>query len=98
MPRVTDFYKQCNKWIFCQTKVKFAGFQVSYRIDASITEALVNFSTPTNCTNLRSFFGLVNQLSSQHRHCGPAPAAMLPPLLSTKHEFVWLAEHESGIH
>ena len=39
----------------CRTKVKFAGFQVSsdgYRI---ITEALANFPTPANRTDLRSF-------------------------------------------
>ena len=87
-----------DKWIFCQTKVKFAGFQVSsegYRIDSSITEALVNFPTPTNHTDLRSFFGLVNQLSSS---TDTVVQLLLPlhPLLSTKHKFVWLAEHDQA--
>ena len=63
-----------------------------YRIDASITEALVNFSTPTNCTDLRSFFGLVNQLSFSTDTVAKL-LLPLPPLLSTKHKFVWLAEH-----
>ena len=56
-----------DKWVFCQTKVKFAGFQLSsdgYRIDPSTTEAPTQFPTPANRSDLRSFFGLVNQLSS----------------------------------
>ena len=85
-----------NKWIFCQMKVKFAGFQVSsegYHIDSSITEALANFPTPTNHTDLRSFFSLVNQLSSS---TDTVAQLLLPlrPLLSAKHEFMWLAEHD----
>ena len=62
--RVQQFLQRCqerqisinsDKWIFCQTRVKFAGFQVSsegYCIDASITEALANFPTRTNRTDL----------------------------------------------
>ena len=39
------------------------GFNYYY-IDSSITEAISKFPVLTNCTDLRSFFGLVNQLSS----------------------------------
>ena len=85
-----------DKWIYCQTKVKFAGFQVSsegYPINASITEALANFPTLTNRTDLRFFFGVVNQLSSST----DTVAQLLLPLrllLSTRNEFMWLEEHD----
>ena len=75
-----------DKWVFCQTKVKFAGFQLSsdgYRIDPSITEALTQFPTPANRSDLQSFFGLVNQLSSS---TDTVAQLLLPlrPLLNTK--------------
>ena len=87
-----------DKWVFCRTKVEFAGFQVSsdgYRIDSLITEALADFPTPANRTDLRSFFGLANQLSSS---TDTVAQLLLPlcPLLSTKKEFVWLAEHDQA--
>ena len=80
-----------DKWVFCETKVKFAGFQLSsdgYRIDTSIREALAQFPTPANCSDLRSFFGLVNQLSSS---TDTVAQLLLPlrPLLSTKNDFLW---------
>ena len=56
--------QKCN---FCVTKVTFAGFHLSsegYQVDQSITDAISQFPKPTNRTDLRSFFGLVNQLSS----------------------------------
>ena len=60
-----------DKWQFAQAKVNLAGFALSaddYRIDQSITEAVSNFPTPTNQTDLWAFFGLVNQLSASS-HC-----------------------------
>jgi len=56
-----------DKWQFAQSEVNFAGFTLSaegYRVDKSIIEAISNFPTPTNRTDLRAFFGLVNQLSA----------------------------------
>ena len=64
-----------------------------YRIDSSITEALANFPTPTNRIDLQSFFSLVKQLSSSTDTVAQL-LLLLRPLLSTKHEFVWLAEHD----
>ena len=52
-----------SKWIFAQTTVDFAGFILSpkgYQIDPSITQAITEFPTSTNRTDLRSFIGLVN--------------------------------------
>ena len=92
---VKQFLQRCKERQISRTKVKFAGFQVSsdgYRI---ITEALANFPTPANRTDLRSFFGLANQLSSS---TDTVAQLLLPlrPLLSTKQEFVWLAEHDQA--
>jgi len=38
----------------------------SYQIDKSITDVISNFPTPTNHTDLWSFFGLFNQLSASN--------------------------------
>ena len=55
----------------------------NYRINQPITDAIVKFTTPTNRTDLRSFVGLANQLST-----GTAALtgmlAPLRPLLSIK--------------
>ena len=65
------------------------------RIDSSITEALANFPTPTNRTDLLSFFGLVNHLSSSTDTVAQL-LLLLHPLLNIKHEFVRLAEHDQA--
>ena len=56
-----------EKCKFNQTEVTFAGFTLSlqwYRVDHSITDAILQFPIPTNQTDLWSLFGLVNQISS----------------------------------
>ena len=87
--------QKCN---FCVTKVKFAGFHLSfegYQVDQSITDAISQFPKPTNHIDLRSFFGLVNQLSSS----SSTVATLLTPLrslLSTKNDFLWSDNHEKA--
>ena len=51
---------------FGKTVVTFGGFVVTagkFKIDEELTEALRQFPRPTNRTELRSFLGLVQQLS-----------------------------------
>ena len=87
-----------DKWRFSQTEVTFAGFILSgegYQIDRSITEAISSFPTPTNRTDLRSFFGLANQLSTSTDSVATQP---LRPLLSTKNDFVWSANHDQAFN
>ena len=106
---VREFLQRClekkitintEKWVYVRTKVSFAGFLIShngYSIENSITSAISNFPTPTNRTDLRSFFGLVNQLSSST----PTVMSLLSPLrslLSTKNEFLWSATHTEAFH
>ena len=79
------------KWRFAQASVGFAGFTLSadgYRIDQSITEAISSFPTPASRTDLRSFFGLANQLSASTATVAEL-LAPLRPLLSTKNDFTW---------
>ena len=47
-----------EKCKFSQNKVTFAGFTLSaegYQVDNSITDAITEFPTPSNRTDLRSF-------------------------------------------
>ena len=76
--------------------MQFAGFILSadgYRTDPAITDAIEQFPTPTNRTDLRSFFGLVNQLSACTDTIAPL-LAPLRPLLSIKNDFVWTPNHD----
>lgn len=104
---VMQFLQQCadkqiapnlDKCKFGQTEVTFAGFKLSahgYQVDHSVTDAISNFPAPTNRTDLRSFFGLVNQLSSSTSHIALL-LTPLRPLLSTKNDFIWSVDHDSA--
>ena len=106
---VRQFLRRCEekgitlnaaKWAFAQPSVTFAGFQLSadgYQIDASITQAISNFPSPSNRKDLRSFIGLINQLSSSTSTIATL-LAPLRPLLSTKNEFVWSEEFEKAFN
>ena len=97
---VREFLQRCSerkitlnteKWVYAQTEVSFAGFHLSqdgYHIDDSIITAISKFPTPVNRTDLRSFIGLVNQLSSSTPTL-VGLLAPLRPLLSTKNDFLW---------
>ena len=101
LQRCTDKHIALNleKCKFSQQEVTFAGFILSaqgYRVDNSITDAISQFPTLANRTELRSFFGLVNQLSSSTN----AVATLLTPLrplLSTKNDFLWSPDHQQAI-
>ena len=93
--RITLNIEKCR---FFQTKLTFAGFLLSeegYQIDPHITEAISKYPVPTSRTELQSFIGLVNQLSSSTN----AVATLLAPfrpLLSTKNDFVWSPSHDTA--
>ena len=104
---IVQFLKRCaekhialnlDKCRFFQTKATFAGFLLSadgYQIDPTITEAISRYPVPTNGTELRSFIGLVNQLSSSANIVATL-LAPFRPLLSTKNEFVWSPSHTTA--
>ena len=87
-----------DKCQFFKTQVTFAGFQLSsdgYKIDPSITEAITKYPTPTSRAELCSFIGLVNQLSTSTNTLATL-LSPLRPLLSTKNEFLWSAQHQEA--
>ena len=55
-----------SKFVFGADTVDFAGFTVTpsgYKPTARLLDAIRDFPTPTNITGVRSWFGLVNQVS-----------------------------------
>ena len=87
-----------EKFQFCQTKVSFAGFTLTpdgYTISSEITDAIAKFPTPSSRTDLRSFFGLVNQLASSTNNIAEI-LAPLRPLLSTRNDFLWTPNHSEA--
>ena len=52
--------------MFARDKVEYVGFEVtmdSVKPASSMLKAIKEFPAPTNITQMRSFFGLVNQVS-----------------------------------
>ena len=86
-----------DKFQFAERSVDFAGFRVS---DATIEpfpkylDAIREFPSPTSTTDIRSWFGLVNQVSNyaQLRDL----MAPFKPFLSPRCKFVWTAELEDA--
>lgn len=81
-----------NKFQFSNQEVDFAGFRITrneIRPLPKYLDAIKNFPRPNNITDVRAWFGLVNQMS----HYGRTSAMMEPfkPLLSPKCPFKWSA-------
>jgi hypothetical protein len=82
-----------DKFQFAERTVDFAGFRVS---DTTIEplpkylDAIRDFPTPTSTTDIRSWFGLVNQVSNYAQirdHMAP-----FKPFLSPRCKFSWSTE------
>ena len=87
-----------DKFQFCRTEVSFAGFTLTpegYTISSDITEAISKFPTPSSRTDLRSLFGLVNQLASSTNNIAET-LAPLRSLLSTHNDFLWTPAHSEA--
>ena len=55
-----------SKFVFAQDNVEFAGFEItptSVRPSRKFLESIVDFPTPANITDIRSWFRLVNQVA-----------------------------------
>ena len=79
-----------KKFQFCQREVNFAGFLITQddvKPLPKYLDGIRNFPRPTNISDVRSFFGLVNQVS----HYARLTDLMAPfkPLLSPKTRFRW---------
>ena len=85
-----------DKFQFAERSVDFAGFRVS---DSTIEplpkylDAIKDFPSPTSTTDIRSWFGLVNQVSNYAQ----LRDSMAPfkPFLSPRCKFSWSPELES---
>ncbi len=87
-----------EKFKFCQTTALFAGFILTpdgYTISDDITNAISRFPTPSSRTDLRSFFGLVNQLAASTSNIAEV-LAPLRPLLSARNDFLWTPDHDQA--
>ncbi|XP_071478837.1 uncharacterized protein [Diadema antillarum] len=81
-----------KKFTFGADVVEFAGFEItpdSVRPCQKYLQAILDFPTPTDITDVRSWFGLVNQVS----YAFSMAEKMLPfrELLKPKTPFVWTA-------
>ena len=79
-------------------EVLFGGFVLDptgYRIDPRLTSALSEFPTPTTPTDVRSFFGLANQICNFSEEISVL-LAPIKSLLKKGVMFQWLPEHQSA--
>ena len=88
-----------DKFVFAESTVQYLGFQIS---DSGIsptqeyTQVILDFPTPCNITDVRSWFGMVGQVS----YAFNATPEMAPfrHLLSTKVPFAWSPELDAAFH
>ena len=79
-----------DKFVFGSDEVEFAGFEITldgYRPTKKMLSAIANFPTPTDLTGVRSWFGLVEQVSYAF-----AKSEVMSPfrdLLQKKKKFYW---------
>ncbi len=85
------------KFRFARDEVEFAGFDITPTTVKSCQKyvrAISDFPTPKNLTDVRSWFGLVNQVS----YAFSMTAAMAPfrELLKPTQKFEWTASHDAA--
>ena len=85
------------KFEFCSREIEFAGFRITetgVKPLAKYLDAVAKFPRPTNITDVRSFFGLICQLS----HYAQLRDLMAPfkPFLSPRTRFEWSDELEEA--
>ena len=87
-----------KKFQFGAPDVLYCGYRINadgYTVDKDKIAAISDFPAPVNRTDVRSFFGLVNQCSD----FSPRIAELsdpLRPLLKSSNEFMWDSVHEDA--
>jgi hypothetical protein len=75
-----------DKFMFANKTVEFAGFEITME-GIKYIEAIRNFPTPTKISEVRSWFGLINQVAYSFvktEHMAP-----FRHLLSQSQQFIW---------
>ena len=88
-----------DKFQFCAKDVKFAGFRITESRVAPLAkyiDAIRLFPTPQKITDIRSWFGLVNQVTGY----GQLRSYLQPfrKFLSPKVKFEWIASLEEAFN
>ena len=97
--RICNILSHCNKagmvfsptkFAFAREEVEFAGILISnvgLKPTKKYIKAIKTFPTPRNISDVRSWFGLINQVA----YCYAGSQVMDPfcHLLSPKNEFIW---------
>lgn len=89
-----------DKFAVAEPRVRFCGYDLSatgISAGEDRVSAIRDFPTPANLTDLRSFMGLVNQLSEFTPDIAAA-AQPLRPLMSPKRTFTWTADHDEAFN
>ena len=83
---------------FAQPSVRFGGFILDgegYRPDPELVGAIAKFPLPKNVTDLRSFFGLCQQIGNFSDQIATA-LHPLAPLLKTSYSWEWTSSHDEA--
>ena len=86
-----------EKFVFAQDTVEFAGFEIgptTVKPARKFTRAIPEFPTPTSTTDVRSWFGLVNQVAYSFSR-----ADVMTPfrdLLKPATTFTWTNDHQEA--
>ena len=106
--RINELIKRCRSHNFTLSRkkleigesVEFAGQIVSNNCvqpNSTYLQGIRDFPTPKSVSELRSFLGMVNQLSTYHpgiaKHTG-----ILQPLLKKNTAYLWLEEHQTAFN
>ena len=86
------------KFKCAQKEVTFCGFRISEKgieYDPRKIDAIQNFPSPTNVTELRSFLGMSNQLGGFVRELSMATNP-LRTLLKSRSPFIWTEDHQAA--
>ena len=87
-----------EKFQFARNEVKFCGYKITpagYTSDNEKARAIADFPRPENITDLRSFMGLVNQLSGLTPELAITTQAFRD-LLKSRHIWCWTSQHEAA--
>ena len=86
-----------QKFRFARREVEFAGFLITengIKPAAKYTESIRDFPTPKNITEVRSWYGLINQVD--YCFCKTEIMAPFRHLLSPGNDFVWSDDLEKA--